>query len=132
MAAPVPRKPSEFDATLTRVEQALAEVGAHLADGQAGELEMACQTLHGAMLDCSRVDPRWLQSVSSDATLKARLKVVRAGIAQVRENMARRAAAVQRSLQILLPTNGATTYGRGPAAYGAGQKSLASFTSLSA
>jgi hypothetical protein len=132
MAAPAPSKPTEFDAALTRVEQALVEVGAHLADGQASELEAACQTLQSAMLDCSRVDPRWLQALSSDRALQTRLKVVRAGIAQVRENMARRAAAVQRSLQILLPTNGAATYGRGPAAYGAGQKSVASFTSLSA
>ena len=132
MAAPVPSKPSEFGAALTRVEQALAEVGAHLAQGQASEFELACQTLQGAMLDCSRVDARWLQSLPSASALKTRLSVVRAGIAQVREHMARRAAAVRRSLQILLPTQAAATYGRGPAAYGTGKKSVASFTSLSA
>ena len=132
MATSLQSSSAVFDAALTRVEQALALVGGHLAQGRANDLEAACQTLQAAMLACSRIDPQWLKTLSADRKLQSRLQLIRLGIVQVRESMARRAAGVQRALQILLPTGAVATYGRAASAFGSGTKSAASFTSLSA
>jgi hypothetical protein len=122
----------EFNASLTGVEQALALVNTRLVQGSADELEAACQSLQRAVLACPGIRQQGLKSLSLDAKLRARLQIVRLGMAQVRENMARRAAGVQRALQILLPGAPVATYGRAAAAFGSGSKSEASFTSLSA
>jgi hypothetical protein len=122
----------EFSASLTAVEQALALVNTRLVEGSADELEAACQSLQRAVLACPGVRQQGLKSLSLDAKLRARLQIVRLGMAQVRENMARRAAGVQRALQILLPGAPVATYGRAAATFGSGRKSEASFTSLSA
>jgi hypothetical protein len=114
------------------VEQALTLVGQRIVQGQASELQTACQDLQQAMLACGRMEPQWLQPAQSDQAMRARLQQVRSGLAQVREHMARRAAAVQRSLQTLLPSNVGSTYSRSAAAFGRGSKTAASFTSLSA
>ena len=121
-----------LNAALTQVEQALARVGECLVAGQAAELQQACQALQLNVMACSRLDRAWLSGARSDVKLQGRLNAVRVGLAQVRENMARRAAAVQRSLQVLLPSSGGATYGRSASAYGRNSKSDASFTSFSA
>lgn len=132
MATPSSNTCAPFDAALTQVEQALAVVTERLVQGEANELQRACESLQHALLACSRIEARSLQSLSMDVKLSARLQSVRAGVAQVREHVARRAAAVQRSLQTLLPSHSAPTYGRGAAAFGRGSRPAASFTSLSA
>ena len=121
-----------FHAALTQVEQALELVGDRLVAGQPAQLQQACQALQQNVMDCSRLDPAWLSSGRGDVKLQARLNAVRAGLVQVRENMARRAAAVQRSLQVLLPSSAGATYGRSASVYGRNSKTAASFTSLAA
>ena len=132
MTNPAQAPAIEFETALSRVEQALERVNAHLAQGPASGLEAACQSLQDAMMACARARPQWLKNLPANPKLKMRLELVRAGMAQVREHTARKAAGVQRALKILLPSSSAATYGRGAAAYGAGQKSVAAFTSLSA
>ena len=119
-------------AALAQVEQSLALVLELLVAGKPAELQQACQTLQQHVIDCSRLHPAWLGGARGDVKLQARLNAVRAGLAQVRENMARRAAAVQRSLQVLLPSSAGATYGRSASAYGRSSKTDASFTSFSA
>ncbi len=122
----------EFDVSLTAVEQALAVVNAGLAHENADHLEVACQSLQDALLACTAARPQWLKLQPADPRLRARLEFVRSGIAHVREGMARRAAGVQRALQILLPSGPVATYGRGAASFASDRRSDASFTSLSA
>jgi hypothetical protein len=129
---PLPRSSPVFDDALSQVELALEGVRSCLVQGQAGELEAACQSLQRGLLQCSRLDPQWIKPVQADAEMRNRLHKVRAGVALVRENLARRAAAVQFSLQTLLPSAAGATYGRQPAAFGRSSRTAASFTSLSA
>ena len=132
MSTPAQSFPPEFELALTGVEQALALVRAHLAQGNVSEMEAACKSLQNAMLAWSRMRAQWLRALPANPPLKLRLEATRIGIAQVRESLARRAAGVQRALQILLPTGSAATYGRSAAAFGSSSKPAASFTSLSA
>ncbi len=124
--------PPQFERALSGVEQALEQVRAHLAQGNVSEMEAACKALQNAMMAWSQMRSQWLKTQSASPQLKLRLEATRVGIAQVRETLARRAAGVQRALQILLPSGSAATYGRGAAAFGSSSKSEASFTSLSA
>ena len=124
--------PPQFERALSGVEQALEQVRAHLAQGTVSEMEAACKALQNAMMAWSQMRSQWLKTQSASPQLKLRLEATRVGIAQVRETLARRAAGVQRALQILLPSGSAATYGRGAAAFGSSSKSEASFTSLSA
>jgi hypothetical protein len=132
LKTPVPRSSPIFDDALSQVEQALDSVCTCLVDGPASELEAACQSLQRGLLQCSRLDPQWIKPVHADVALRTRLHKVRSRVALVRENLARRAAAVQFSLQTLLPSAAGATYGRSAASFGRSSRTAASFTSLSA
>jgi len=122
----------EFEAALLRAEQALELVSAHLMSGQAMELESSCTTLQHELTQCTRLAPESMAGGGGAQHLQLRIKSLRFGLVQVREGLARRAAAVQRSLQALMPSSAAATYGRHGAAYGRSSRTAAAFTSLSA
>ena len=108
---------------LTDVEAQLENMNQALLDGAGAAVEAAGTGLRNsiaAFADAARAAPGQLDN----PTLRDRLLRANQALASQRENLARRAAGVDRALASLLPTEALPTYSASPrlAAYGGGNR----------
>ncbi len=122
----------DFMQCLVAVEQQLLAMADVLISGDAVSFEGSCGVLQSLMLDFSQAYKSVSPEASSGRTLKDRLRVLGQSLAQQRENMVRRAVAVDRELQVILPSKQGTTYGRPVGSYGQNGCSAGRHTSIHA
>lgn len=118
---------SELDEVLGRIERALNQAMARLRRGDVDRLPADCQALQQALQDRS-LQLHLRTPLDSGSAL--RLQNIAAGLTQMRQALARSGAAVQRQLQVLLPTASLPTYARQASAWASNRSAAA--TSLCA
>jgi hypothetical protein len=103
---------------MTLVEQQFHQVAAHLASGDAPNLEVTSTALQSLSLELSRL----LQSPQPNpvvrTALRQRVSTLARGLQTVRDNLSRQAAFNQQALAVLVPTPSKSTYSGGSSVYG--------------
>lgn len=99
-----------LESSLTEVENLLEDVSGQMLAGDAPALESTSTALRLAMIDLSNAaakePPRLLQAKN----VRERFARVSRALVMQRENLARRAAVIDRSLNSILPRAAAATY----------------------
>ena len=106
---------ADIDARLGRLELQLDAVSAALVSGDGDALLLATTLLRGAAAEVAGLLPVPTVAVrEGGADLQRRLKAAGQRFAMCRENLARRSAGVDRSLEAILPSAAAdkSTYGK--------------------
>ncbi|KTT09355.1 hypothetical protein NS331_25140, partial [Pseudacidovorax intermedius] len=98
---------------LQEVERQLDAVDARLLEGDAPALEAACNGMRQVAAGFSNVLESALSAEVFDADFRDRIEGVAQRLRVLRAGIARRAAAVERSLSALLGTQDQPTYGAG-------------------
>lgn len=98
---------------LQEVERQLDAVDARLLEGDAPALEAACNGMRQVASGFSNVLESALSAEVFDADFRDRIEGVAQRLRVMRAGIARRAAAVERSLSALLGTQDMPTYGAG-------------------
>jgi hypothetical protein len=116
------------DIALGRCERALEQTLGAVLGPDPSALPLACEQLQQAMRDCLHAqETGWPQ----DSITQHRWRAVGAGLARLQRAVVRSGAQVSKQLQVLLPPQELSTYGRSSMASGR-SKTSAAFTSLSA
>lgn len=124
--------PVAFMQRLVAVEQHLQAMSDVLIAGDAVGFEGHCSALQSLMSDLSHAYRAIPSEVAASRALKNRLRVLGQSVALQRESMARRAVAVDRELQVILPSQQVPTYGRPVGGYGQNGRTVGRFTSMHA
>lgn len=124
--------PTAFMQSLVAVEQQLQAMSDVLIAGDAVGFEGHCGALQSLMTDLSHAYRAVPPEATANRTLKNRLRVLGQRVALQREGMARRAGAVDRELQVILPSQQVPTYGRPVGGYGQNGRTVGRFTSMHA
>ena len=104
---------------LDLVEQQFSQVAAFLAAGNAPQLETASALLQALSQELARLlQANTLAGPAERQATRARLHELALGLQVLRDGLSRQAAFTQQSLQVVLPTQPASTYGQGSAVYG--------------
>jgi len=115
---------------LIEVEHQFDEVAAHLAEGDAislAEASAILQTLSVELLQVVRLDPAQFRRVKD---LRPRVKVLVARFGVVRQQLLRRAAFVEQSVNVVLCRSAEPTYNVGGAGFGGGVLQSRAFRTL--
>ncbi|MEK9803985.1 MAG: hypothetical protein VW475_11335 [Curvibacter sp.] len=102
--------PAELEKPLATIELQCQAVAAAVASGEPQELEAASLALRQAALDFSAFMEHSNAAAQAGPQLRARLKKIATQIGTQRENLLRRSAVIERSLQTLIPSTRKTTY----------------------
>lgn len=104
---------ADVEQQLQRMAQALLQPDAHLVE----QASTGLRTAIGVFADAARRAPLQLE----DPALRPRLMAANQMLANQRENLARRAAGVDRTLQSILPSHALPTYSGAPGRGSAGR-----------
>ncbi len=97
---------------LNLVEQQFSEVSSILLDGDPAELQQACTDLQRRVVEFLQLGNTMGLDTAEMAALASRARTVAAGLPLLREGLHRKAALVDRALQLVVPTTEPTsTYG---------------------
>ncbi len=123
--------PPTLEHQMDRVEQQFNEVSAALLAGDALALQSACAALQQASVALIQISNN--QNGRLTPALGRRVKVLSTSFAQVRDGLHRRAALVDRSLQVVVPSmEKASTYAGESAPYGSATRKSGAFRVVSA
>jgi len=107
---------AELEAPLAAVEHRLAALGAALHRNDAAAIESEATALHGALAAAIDNFSRAARQGGVPPSLRQRLALASGQVAAQREALARATAALDRAIDVLLPSRGASIYGAGGSA----------------
>ncbi len=102
--------PAAIEHALTQIEQQCAQLQDALARGEPEALQQAGSNLRQLALDFSGLLAQHEQAGAAAPALRTRMKALAATLAALRENLLRRAAVVERAVDVILPGREKTTY----------------------
>ena len=103
----------QFSEALVYAEQQFQKAAQLVIAGDADQLEAASAALHIATVELRRLVPILKRSPDGVNRYRTRLKILAAGIYDVRKNLLRRATFVDQALAVLLPNHQKITYSNG-------------------
>jgi hypothetical protein len=123
---------STLEQQLARVEQQIGVVASALLSDDPAVLEAGTKNLQQVVTDMFRCHEQLLKSGKSPKHLTLRVKELSAALASVRDNLMRKSAFVDQTLQIVLPERQQSTYAPKSGPYGSAMRKSGKFGGYSA
>jgi hypothetical protein len=107
--------PAAVEHALSQIERQCESLATALARGEPLALEQAATGLRQMAIGFSDLLQQHEQAAGFTPALRTRVKALAAALAALRENLLRRAAVVERALDVVLPGREQPTYAAAPA-----------------